>query len=91
MNNPVSDSLKLLSQACQTIQSQVMMQGEEEQPSFGSVLHCALILLSYKSSSYEVVADPNMFDKSNTKGMEALLHYLLSRLRGSVQAKKAGS
>lgn len=54
----------------------------------GSVLHCALLLLGYKSSSYEVEADANMFDKSNTKGMEAVLHFLLSRLRGSLQAKK---
>lgn len=66
-----------------------MMPGEEEQPSIGSVLHCALLLLGYKSSSYEVVAGPNMFDKSNPKGIEALLHFLLTRLRGSVQAKKA--
>lgn len=68
-----------------------MMHGEEEQPNIGSVLHCALILLGYKTCSYEVIADPSMFDKSNTKGMEALLHFLLSRLRGSVQAKKACS
>ena len=78
-----------MSQACHTIQSEVMTQGEEEQPSIGDVLHCALILLDYKSCSYEVTAGPNMFDKSNAKGMEALLHFLLSRLRGSVQAKKA--
>lgn len=67
------------------------MPGDEEQPSIGSVLHCALLLLGYKSSSYEVVAGPNMFDKSNPKGIEALLHFLLTRLRGSVQAKKACS
>lgn len=91
MNKPFSESLTLLSEACQTIQSQVIMQGEEEQPSIGGVLHCALILLSYRICHYEVVAGPHMFDKSNTKGMEALLHFLLSRLRGSVQAKKASS
>ena len=67
------------------------MPGEEEQPTIGSVLHCALLLLGYKSSSYEVTAGPNMFDKSNPKGIEALLHFLLTRLRGSIQAKKACS
>lgn len=89
MNKPVSDVLTLLSQVCQTAYSEVMMQAEEEQPSIGSVLHCALILLGYKNCSYEVIAGPSMFEKSNSKGMEALLHFLLSRLRGSVQAKKA--
>lgn len=67
------------------------MQAQEDQPNLGSVLHCALLLLGYKSSSYEVEADATMFDRSNTKGMEALLHFLLSRLRGSLQAKKARS
>ena len=56
----------------------------------GTVLHCALLLLGYNSSSYEVEATPSMFEKANTKGMEALLHYLLSKIRGTAQARKAG-
>lgn len=61
----------------------------EECPSVSSVLHCTLLLLDYKSSTYEVEISPSMFDKANTKGMEAILHFLLTRLRGTYQAKKA--
>lgn len=61
----------------------------QEDTSIGSVLHSALLLLAYKSPVYEVDISPGMFDKANTKGMEALLHFLLTKLRGASQAKKA--
>ena len=60
----------------------------QESQSIGSVLHCSLLLLAYKSSSYEVDIAPVMFDKANTKGLEAVLHFLLTKLRGASQAKK---
>ena len=60
----------------------------QESQSIGSVLHCSLLLLAYKSSSYEVDITPFMFDKANTKGLEAILHFLLTKLRGASQAKK---
>ena len=63
---------------------------QDDCPSVGSVLHCALMLLSYKSSLHEVEISPGMFDKANTKGMESLLHFLLTKLRGISQSKKAG-
>ena len=68
--------------------SQTVSPGQE---GIGQVLRCALLLLGYKGSSYGVEVAPDMFHKANTKGMEALLHYLLSRIRGPAQAKKAGT
>ena len=58
----------------------------EETQSIGSVLHCSLLLLAYKSCEVEI--SPLMFDKANTKGLEAILHFLLTKLRGASQAKK---
>ena len=55
----------------------------------GIVLHCSLLLLDYKSSNYDVDISPIMFDKANTKGFEAILHFLLTKARGTSQAKKA--
>lgn len=60
----------------------------QESQSIGSVLHCSLMLLAYKSFSYEVDITPFMFDKANTKGLEDVLHFLLTKLRGASQAKK---
>ena len=64
---------------------------QEDSPSAGSILHCALLLLAYKSAVYDVDVSPGMFDKANTKAMEALLHFLLTKLRGIPQARKAST
>ena len=69
--------------------SQITPAGREEHAGIGQVLHCACLLLGYKSSSYGVESAPDMFDKANPKGMEAMLHYLLNKIRGAAQAKKA--
>ena len=63
--------------------------GQKDSPSLGSILHCSLLLLGYKASVYEADISASMFRKANTKGLESLLHFLLTKLRGVSQSKKA--
>ena len=63
--------------------------GQKDNPSVGSILHCSLLLLGYKASVYEADISASMFHKANTKGLESLLHFLLTKLRGISQSKKA--
>ncbi|KAL0028273.1 hypothetical protein WJX79_006483 [Trebouxia sp. C0005] len=61
---------------------------QKDSPNLGSILHCSLLLLGYKSSVYEADISASMFYKANTKGLESLLHFLLTKLRGVSQSKK---
>ena len=63
--------------------------GQKDSPSVGSILHCSLLLIGYKASVYEADISASMFHKANIRGLESLLHFLLTKLRGVSQSKKA--
>ena len=54
----------------------------------GNVLHSALLLLGFPDGSQATMLSTSMFDKTNTKAFEAILHFLLGKLKGATQAKK---
>lgn len=54
----------------------------------GSVLHNALLLLGYADGSQVTIISTSMFDRTNNKAFEAILHFLFSKLKGATQAKK---
>ena len=57
----------------------------------GKVMSNALLLLGHNNGSYGAPISEVLFDKPNSKAFEAILHFLLSKVRGAAQAKKVTS
>lgn len=60
----------------------------------GASLHVSLLLLGFDpahAAHGELSLGPGMFQKPNSRGLEAVLHFLMAQLKGREEMKKVGS